>query len=144
MKTSCFPWSLALLLSLSLTACGGGGGGGGPTEPPASQSTLLLNAALVSLNGGLQEGSFLFDGREVFHATCNAAAACQMTATLSGVSRGSHTVAIRVIRQARASVTYTVVGQADFMDAAGTRSIPLESRQVTLRADETVTYAISL
>lgn len=144
MKTKRFLRPLSVLFSLFLLACGGGGGGGGPTEPPAPQSTLLLNAAVVSLNGGLEEASFLFDGREVFHPVCNPAGACQMTATLSGVARGSHTVAIRVIRQNRASVTYQVLGQVDFADSAGNRTIPLEQRQVALRADEVVTYQISI
>lgn len=145
MKIGLYPGSLALILSLSLVACGGGGGGnGGPTEPPVIRSTLLANAAMVSLNGGLEEASFLFDGREVFHPVCNPAGACQMTATLSDIARGSHTVAIRVIRQNRSSVTYTVIGQVDFADSAGTRSIPLEQRRVTLRADEEIIYTISI
>jgi hypothetical protein len=143
-----FLGPLFLLLSFSLTACGGGGGNG-PTAPetpqtPTVQSQLLLNAAVISLDGGLEEASFLFDGREVFRPVCNPASACQMTATLSGVARGAHTVSIKVIRQNRTTVTYTVVGQVDFMDSAGSRTIPLESRRVVLRADETTTYSISI
>lgn|GEM_PF-5488390 len=67
-----------------------------------------------------------------------------MAAILSGISRGAHTVTILVVRQNRTSLTYDVLGQVDFVDSAGTRTISLEHRTVTLRAGDTVTYNISI
>lgn len=141
-----------LFLFLSLSACGGGGGGG-PTAPqtpqtpqtPTVQSRLVVSAVIASLDtGGMEEASFLFDGQEVFHPVCHPAGACTLTASLTGVARGPHTVTIKVIRQNRTSVTYTVIGEVDFLDSAGTRVIPLESKRVVLRANETITYAITI
>ncbi len=136
---------LALLAPcIALLACGGGGGGKGPTEPASQPSITVVDVALVSLDGGAQEGSLLFDGHEIFHSSCNPAGACQLAATLSGTPRGAHTVSIVVVRQNRASLTYDIVGEVDFADSAGGKTIPLEQRHLTLRAGDTVTYNITI
>jgi hypothetical protein len=135
-----------LVPCLSLLACGGGGGGPtGPTEPPVQKSVMVLDTILASFSsGGMEDGKLFLDGREVFHRECNPAVACQLAATLSGITRGAHTVSILLVRQNRTSVTYVVLGQVDFVDSTGSRSFPLEQRTVTLRAGDTVTYNISL
>jgi hypothetical protein len=129
---------------VSLLACGGGGGGKGPTAPSPQPSLLVVDAALVSLSGGVEEGRLLYDGQEVFHSTCNPAGACQLAATLSGTSRGSHTVTIVVVRQNRSSLVYDVVGEVDYADAAGGKTVPLEQRHLTLHAGDTVVYNITI
>jgi hypothetical protein len=143
-----FASILSFLSFSALLACGDGGGGGGgptgPTAPPPPASQLLINLALVSLNGGLEEAILSFDNREVARPVCNPAGVCQMTATITGASRGNHTVSVTVVRQNRQSVTYQAVGQADFVDSGGSRSVPLQQRQVTLRVGQSVVYEISI
>ncbi len=41
-------------------------------------------------------------------------------------------------------MVYSFLGEVDYSDNSGVRSIPLQQRQVTLRAGEAVTYDISI
>ena len=133
-----------LLLGLAFLGCGGGGGGNsGPSDPGGT----ALIAIVFSVGSGTSDEVVLsFDGREVARSqACSARGpACALTATVSGVRRGGHSVVLRVNRQSQAAMAYSFLGEVDYSDNSGVRSIPLQQRQVTLRVGDSVTYDISI
>lgn len=141
-----------LVCSLMCLTCGGGGGGSSPTEPPAPsgkrfQFTVL--AISTFLQGGLQEATVSFDGREVSRVDWSRGGSacvitCELGADVQGIAPGDHTIRFTVVRQTQTTIHYTVGYSGILTDPATGRRDPVSSspQQLQLRAGQSVSFTL--
>lgn len=145
-----------LLAALSVLACGGGGGGAGsPTAPEATKilsMTVIFNVMPIGGGiGGTDQAALLFDGREVHRRDWSilvggCAGGCTLQATVEGVRSGSHTIAMKPLRQGFPTMRYTVGGAVVVIDTATGRqtAIDLPFRVVDLAVGQTVSFSVTV
>ena len=100
---------LCTIASLCLACSGGGDGNGGPTAPEVRRDVVVgFYVWNVARQRTLQETRLLLDDQVVatFTATGSGASEAFMTGTVRGVTTGTHTLTVIIVRQTRTPTRY--------------------------------------
>lgn len=100
---------LCAIASLSLACSGGSDGNGSPTEPAVRRDVVIgFYVWNVARQRTLQETRLLLNDQVVatFTATGNGASEAFMTGTVRGVTTGTHTLTVTIVRQTRTPTRY--------------------------------------
>lgn len=137
--------SLLALTLLSGMSCGGSSGDG-PTASSSHSITVTASLYNATVDNPVLEAALLIDGVQVGTSTKYAGGTGNAGLSIlpTPVSAGSHKVALRVIQQRFASVTYTVIGAVIGANGSGALVQQNFPSTATLKAGEQVEVTVNV
>lgn len=117
--------------------------------PPGASQRLRISGTFTTLNGACLEATILLDGRELAGArtSCPDSSGCDelVAEAWTNVSRGRHTIALKVVDQTPAAVDYVVRGVALTEDTLLPEVVgQLGPTEATLRRGQSKSFVIQV